>query len=150
MRANTIVTITRRLVRTGNGCWIWIGRTERGYGRVNYRGSRIRVHRLVYEHMVGPIPEGLTLDHLCRVRACANPEHLEPVDPVTNAGRGNSPPALNSRKTHCVRGHPLTGEHLTNHPDGRRRCKTCTNNGRRDRNREYMRRYRSEGHEVRR
>lgn len=70
-------------------CWIWTGSTIRsGYGRLMYRGEQVLAHRRYYEHHVGPIPEGLTIDHLCRVRACVNPDHLEPVTNAENVRRG--------------------------------------------------------------
>lgn len=72
------------------GCWLWLGSKDpRGYG-VCYRapGRSTTVHRDAYEHLVGPIPEGLTLDHLCRTRACVNPAHLEPVTLLENVRRG--------------------------------------------------------------
>lgn len=73
-----------------SGCWIWQGNTNngKGYFRVSHRGERIYVHRWYYERFVGPIPEGLQLDHLCRNRNCCNPEHLEPVTQAENLRRG--------------------------------------------------------------
>lgn len=86
-----------------NGCWLWTGMlSTSGYGQF---GKRIAAHRFAYEFAVGPIPNGLQLDHLCRVRNCVNPSHLEPVDPWENWRRGESPAAVNRRKTHCKRGH---------------------------------------------
>lgn len=105
-----------------NGCWEWVGNVNgSGYGRVRGLGGRsVMAHRLVYEQAVGVIPEGLTLDHLCRNRKCVRPDHLEPVDIKTNILRGFGPPALNARKTHCEKGHPLI-------PTNReRRCRRCT------------------------
>ena len=70
-------------------CWTWIGKTYRGgYGRISRSGRQIAAHRAVYELLVGPIPEGLVLDHLCRNRRCVRPEHLEPVSLVENLRRG--------------------------------------------------------------
>lgn len=77
-----------------NGCWLWTGATSpQGYGRFN-AGLRedarnVLAHRWSYEHHVGPIPDGLDLDHLCRVRHCVNPEHLEPVTRQENVQRGH-------------------------------------------------------------
>lgn len=103
-------------------CWPWQGAFHHnGYGRF----GKFRAHRASYEHFVGPIPTGLTIDHLCRNRACVNPAHMEPVTAVENMMRGNAPAAINSRKTHCIRGHALSGENLYVKPDGRRECREC-------------------------
>lgn len=89
-------------VDTGGECWLWKGPLQKhGYGAI---GGRL-AHRVAYELLKGPIPEGLQLDHLCRVRPCVNPEHLEPVTPKTNCLRGFGPGGLNAQKTHCPRGH---------------------------------------------
>lgn len=73
-----------------NGCWIWLGRINGfGYGELKCGERRLKAHRVSYEHHVGPIPEGLDLDHLCRVRPCVNPEHLEPVTRSENIRRGH-------------------------------------------------------------
>jgi hypothetical protein len=86
------------------GCWIWTGAlTEEGYGLLGIGGTKNRLaHRWSYERFVGPIPEGLQLDHLCRVRNCVNPEHLEPVTAGENARRS---PLTCVNKTHCPHGH---------------------------------------------
>lgn len=74
-----------------SGCWIWTGELNRnGYGRVWRLGRRVMAHRAMYELLVGPIPEGLVLDHLCRVRCCVNPKHLEPVTVRENTIRGEA------------------------------------------------------------
>jgi hypothetical protein len=73
------------------GCWLWMGRLNRnGYGRLYHEGSEPMAHRTSYERHVGPIPEGLVLDHLCRVRCCVNPYHLEPVTVQVNTLRGEA------------------------------------------------------------
>ena len=107
-------------------CWPWPGYVNsHGYGYARWRGGAVRAHRVAYEAVIGPIPEGLVLDHLCRNRACVNPYHLEPVDDRTNNLRGFSPPAMNARKTHCSRGHEFTPENTYRWPNGKRRCRTC-------------------------
>ena len=89
-------------------CWLWTGEsTEDGYASIERNRKHIRVHRMVYEAVVGPIPSGLVTDHLCRVRACINPSHLEPVTRLENFRRGFSHIAMNGRKAHCKRGHPF-------------------------------------------
>ena len=83
-------------------------------------------HRLAYELEIGPIPAGLEIDHLCRVRNCVNPAHLEPVTHAENIRRGTGPLAENARKTECVHGHPLEGANLYVRPgDGHRQCRAC-------------------------
>jgi hypothetical protein len=121
------------------GCWLWRASLASGYGRYTTRhyprsGS---AHRIAYELVIGLIPEGLTLHHRCRVPACVNPAHLEPMRMGENALLGGGPAALNARKTHCHRGHPLSGENLKVRPGEGRRCLTCY----RERRREYMRRW---------
>ena len=96
-----------------SGCWLWTGcLTTGGYGMLQLDGGRIPkyAHRLAYEHHVGLIPEGLQIDHLCRVRSCVNPSHLEPVTQRENGLRGESMAAQQARQTHCIHGHEFTQE----------------------------------------
>lgn len=107
MRANTLDSVLACLEYEPNsGCWIWAGGTTgwSGYGRVKVRGKWRLIHRFVYEQFCGVIPLGLTLDHHCRLRLCANPTHLEPMSLLSNQRRGG-----NSIKTHCPRGHAYDG-----------------------------------------
>lgn len=109
-----------------DGCWYWLGGLHcEGYGRITVYGKRTYAHRFAYELLVGKIPEGLEIDHLCRNRACVNPTHLEPVTCEENVLRGVSPSAVHRRQTHCVHGHPFDVENTGYMPDGRRRCRTC-------------------------
>ena len=108
-------------------CWWWRGTVScYGYGAfAPGRGRNIRAHKFAWESTNGPVPDGLVLDHLCRNRACCNPEHLEPVTPRVNSLRGIGPSAINSRKTECVNGHRFTPANTRVDADGRRNCRTC-------------------------
>jgi hypothetical protein len=110
-----------------DGCLIWQrAKCPDGYGRVKQGGVSRLVHVVVYEQANGPVPEGMEIDHTCRKRLCINIEHLEAVTHLVNTLRGVGPTAKNARKTHCPRGHSLSGSNLYRHPSGRRRCRTCT------------------------
>ena len=125
-------------------CWLWSGTVSAdGYGRFSMsadggRQRRLAAHRVAYELEVGPIPEGLTLDHVrargCVHRHCVNPAHLEPVTGRENILRGDTFQARNAAKTHCPQGHPYSGENLRSY-NGTRYCLTCK--------REATRRYRA-------
>lgn len=110
-------------------CWEWCGTVDRdGYGEISLgrkREGKARAHRAMYELEAGPVPDGMVLDHLCRNRGCVNPEHLEPVTNRENILRGEGVAAVNARKTHCLREHPLSGANLWVNRRGQRQCRTC-------------------------
>ena len=107
------------IVQPGTGCWEWDGgKNENGYGHFWWDGKTRRVHRVAYKQLVGEIPNGLVLDHLCRNRVCVRPTHLEAVTLKKNVERGGN---ANRDKTHCPHGHFLDGK--TKY--GSRYCKTC-------------------------
>ena len=108
-------------------CWVWTAKRRRdGYGHFRAGVRTVYAHRWAYEALVGQIPDGLTLDHICRNRACVNPKHLEPVTHRENILRGISPPAVQARRTHCPKGHPYSGENLRIRSNGYRQCRICS------------------------
>jgi len=116
-------------VEVTNGCWLWMEkRTREGYGRWGAEFA----HRLSYVLHKGPIPAGMQIDHLCFNPSCVRPSHLQVVDPITNSRRN-----LKALATECPRGHPYTPENTLRQHGGRRRCRTCHNEGQR---RTYQRR----------
>jgi HNH endonuclease len=126
-----------------DSCWMWTGPLSDGYGRTGKDKDRDQlVHRIVYKNLVGPIPDGFQLDHLCRNRACCNPAHLEPVTQKVNLLRGEGACAQHARKTHCKRGHEFTPENTGNASKGGRYCITCS--------REAARRQREKNHKGKR
>lgn len=107
------------------GCWIWSNTTPQNYARLLIWGKAMLVHRLSYMLASGPIPEGFQIDHLCKVRSCCNPQHLEATTPSLNNARSDSLSGENTRKTHCKRGHPLSGENLRYTVRNERQCRKC-------------------------
>jgi len=130
----------------GDGCWQWRVLNSEGYGTFRVDGAKKKAHRVLYELMVGPIPEGLDLDHLCRNRGCVRPDHLEPVTRGENQRRGvpyRTPRDCNPwgrRVTHCPRGHEYTPENIRGGQGNRRSCLIC--------HRERMAEYRRVKREV--
>lgn len=129
-------------VQKTDTCWVWRGRgvNRGGYGVFTVSGRPRLVHRLAYELEVGPIPEGLTIDHLCRNKLCVRPDHLEPVSLAENIRRSKAHrrPDRYARHRACKRGHPLTGDNVcVSMRKGReeRSCKRCR------RDKERQRRY---------
>lgn len=121
-----------RLIQAGD-CWEWQGHRGRfGHGTVRLRGRHHLVHRVVYEHLVGTIPEGLELDHLCRNPPCCNPAHLDPVTHAENMRRGKQSFDV---RTRCLSGlHELTPDNvITRKCDGRQTCRACKNERKRRR-----------------
>lgn len=113
-----------------NDCWTYPPNEKiTGYSRVMHNRKRQMTHRAVYELLVGTVPKYLELDHLCRNRACINPDHLEPVTKKENVLRGEGYMAKNARKTHCKNGHEFTAENTYIPPkrSNRRDCKACRN-----------------------
>lgn len=129
--------IERKIRIVDSGCWEWTASLRpEGYGQVRDRKRMARAHRLVYELLVGPIPEGLPLDHLCRNRRCVNPTHLEPVTVLENLRRGVGVVSnINATKTHCLRGHEFNADNTYTHVSDKRAphriCRPCANERRR-------------------
>lgn len=110
-----------------SGCWVWRGATvgRKGYGCIRSRQGARMAHRFFYENLVGPIPDGLVLDHLCRNRLCVNPAHLEPVTDRENILRGEGLAAICAARTHCACGKPLTRTKKDGHGGVSRYCLDC-------------------------
>lgn len=110
------------------GCWRWSGAGSNGYSTFTVEGIAKGAHRAVYELLVGPIPDGMQIDHLCGVRRCVNPDHLEPVTARENTRRAlKSLATINAAKTHCVHGHEFTPSNTYVPPKrpNRRYCREC-------------------------
>jgi hypothetical protein len=127
--ADPVVDPLKRFIASTDfteACWLWRGnKFPAGYGQFVVGKSSNLAHRWIYQVLVGPISEGLVLDHLCGTPSCVNPEHLEPVTQQVNTLRGISPAAVNAKKTHCIRGHAFDTGNTYINPSGQRQCRRC-------------------------
>ena len=127
-RISNLTTRFWSKVHKTDGCWLWLGaKGSAGYGNflMPNKPTKALAHRVAYELLVGPIPDGLTIDHLCRVRACVRPDHMEPVTRGENTLRGDTLTAKNKAKTACPKGHPY--QYVYERANGRqaRYCGIC-------------------------
>lgn len=139
-----------KLIYAESGCWEWKGAHFKatGYAMFSIRNPRdgtwqpTVAHRVSYELYIGPIPDGLQVDHLCRNRGCVNPDHLEAVTQQVNLSRGMSPAAISVRENRCQRGHEFTPENTIIRPNrpGKRECRECVRARDRIRNKTEKRR----------
>lgn len=129
-KLNLSERLIRNIVISDNGCWLWVGYLNRdGYGILSGEEFSTLAHRISYFCFKGQIPKNYEIDHLCRVRNCINPDHLESVTHKVNTLRGETLPAKNLKKTHCPKGHPYIETNIylekSKYNTLLRRCKTC-------------------------
>lgn len=122
--------IEPRVNKIDGGCWLWTGATNGvGYGKIglleNGKAKYPYTHVIAYEALIGTVPDGLELDHLCRNTICCNPEHVEPVTSLENSMRGEHPNYKTARTRICKRGHGIVGDNIFRRSDGRLRCRAC-------------------------
>lgn len=135
MRRQPMATMDRFMEKVSpepnTGCWLWLAHENKGTGYAIFAMKRASgwtmqpAHRVAYELYRGAIPSGLHIDHLCRVRICVNPDHLEAVTPRENVLRGVSPAAVAAQRSRCLHGHELTPASTRIAANGSRRCVTC-------------------------
>lgn len=134
-RPDLVERLGDKFVFSPDGCWLWTAvTTPNGYGKIGVNGQHLGAHRVMYELIVGPVPEGLVIDHLCKVRHCVNPAHLEPVTQRENLLRADTIQARNAAKTHCIHGHEFSPKNTYIQSDGGRRCRRCNADRNRIRN----------------
>lgn len=135
-RSLRTLAVDRLLARVVDvdGCWVWQGADNGvGYGVIASNGRQTYTHRVAYEFFIGPVPAGLVLDHLCRVRRCCNPWHLDPVTHRVNLLRGVGVSAVAASRTACPQGHPYDQRNTYRYPNGSRRCMACARDDQRAR-----------------
>lgn len=125
-KGNSIIDFMNKVHKDDNDCWIWKGYIDKdGYGTFSYRSKEMRAHRWSYMHFVGSLDNNLTIDHICNVRACVNPKHLQQIPIKDNILRGSGPSARNAKKTHCRHGHAFADNNVV-HDKKQRRCRECS------------------------
>lgn len=126
-KAYTLRRFMSKVRKRRNGCWEWQGyiNPKTGYGRFSLNDICIHAHRASYIFHVGDIADDLVVDHICRNKRCVNPVHLRAVTVRENTMYGNAPSSSNARKTHCIRGHELSGRNLYVLKRGERVCRKC-------------------------
>lgn len=127
MIANTIHSILEKVQPiTESGCWVSDLVPQRdGYCMVAFRGKKLMLHRVIYEQLKATIPDGYELDHICRVRCCVNPDHLEVVTPRENTLRSKNPAAIGAARETCIYGHIFDGVEKQKNGLPRRKCSVC-------------------------
>ncbi len=122
---------TKILIEPYSGCWLWTAGTRTwGYAQTSLKNKTYSAHKVLYEDKFGKVPDGLELDHLCKVKCCVNPSHLEAVTHTENVRRGRALEAIRRERlsrTHCKWGHEFTTENTLSKTNGARGCRICTN-----------------------